>query len=68
MTVVGVTLLVVGAGLILWFFRRTKRHDPETSPPGQVEWMVVGTLMVSVGLLLALLGTVGGTCQGFGIT
>ena len=68
MTVAGVTMLLVGTGLILWFFRHTKRHNPETSPPGQVEWMVVGALLVSVGLLLALLGTVGGTCQGFGIT
>lgn len=68
MTLTGVTMLLVGSGLILWFFRKTKRHNPETSPPRQVEWMVVGALMVSIGLLLAVLGTVGGTCQGFGLT
>jgi uncharacterized membrane protein len=68
MTVAGLAMLLLGTGLLVWFFRRSKRHDPEMSPLWQVEWMVMGALLVSIGLLLTLLGTVGGTCRDAGIT
>ena len=65
---IGAIMMVVGLVLLIRFFAVGGPGHVEAAGAARTESMVLGALMASLGLLLAILGITGTICSNLGIT
>lgn len=61
--IIGILFLITGVILVVSFFTRRYRAV-ENSTPARVDFMILGSAMIFMGLLLFLLGQIGMMCGG----